>query len=117
MRRRKPELALPRGLLHNLLAARSGHGDFAAYHRRFQHDNANLLCVCGQEKSPTHFVRCRRHAFQVRKLRDGMTINTFIGKLLGPHCLDKFKEFAKTTGCFNNSPANLTLAEREGSIN
>ncbi|KAI0993628.1 hypothetical protein K3495_g14556, partial [Podosphaera aphanis] len=35
MRRRKPpELALPRRLLHHLLAARSGHGDFASYHRR-----------------------------------------------------------------------------------
>lgn len=93
-RRKPPELALPHRLLHNLLAARSGHGDFAAYHRRSQHDNTNLLFVCGQEKSPTHFIRCRRHAFQMRKLRDGMTINTFISKLLGPHCLEKFKEFA-----------------------
>ena len=60
MRRRKPpELRLPRKLLHKLLAARTGHGDFAAYHRRFNHPDANLLCHCGQEKSPIHFLRCR----------------------------------------------------------
>ncbi|RAL60615.1 hypothetical protein DID88_009933 [Monilinia fructigena] len=32
-----PELRLPRTLLHRLLAARTAHGDFAQYHRRFGH--------------------------------------------------------------------------------
>lgn len=63
MRRRKPpELNLPRRLLYHLLAARTGHGDFAAYHRRLTHLDANLECVCGQETTPTHFIRCRRYA-------------------------------------------------------
>ncbi|POS86227.1 hypothetical protein EPUL_000399 [Erysiphe pulchra] len=77
MRRRKPpELALPRWLLHHLLAA-TGHGDFAAYHRRLNHAHANLECVCGWETTPTHFFRCRQHANQMRKLRNGMNMDTY----------------------------------------
>lgn len=63
MRRRKPpELTLSRRLLHRLIAARTGHGDFAAYHRRLKHVDAELECVCGQETTPTHFITCRRYA-------------------------------------------------------
>ncbi|KAF4338780.1 reverse transcriptase [Fusarium beomiforme] len=36
------ELSLPRAALHHLLAARSLHGDFAAYHEKFDHVNARL---------------------------------------------------------------------------
>lgn len=53
-----PELSLPRGSLGRLLAARSGHGDFAQYHERFNHKDALLLCSCGQRKSPQHFYHC-----------------------------------------------------------
>lgn len=54
----------PRGPSHRavfpLLYSASGvHGDFASYHRRFQHDDATLLCRCDEEKSPTHFFFCR----------------------------------------------------------
>ncbi|KAI1000293.1 hypothetical protein K3495_g7902 [Podosphaera aphanis] len=116
MRRRKPpELNLPRLLLQRLIAARSGHGDFAEYHRRFHHENAVLDCACGLEKSPTHFVRCRIHASHTRKLRKGRTINDFISHLLGPDGHEKFTEFAKTTGCFGNIPADLFSAGRENS--
>lgn len=101
MRRRKPpELALPRRLLHRLIAARTGHGDFAPYHRRFKHANANMYCACGLETSPTHFIRCRLYASQVRKLRKGLTMNIFISQLLGPRCLESFKEFVRITECF-----------------
>lgn len=55
-----PELALPRGSLGRLLAARSGHGDFAQYHERFGHKDANLQCSCGQRKAPQHFFLCPR---------------------------------------------------------
>ena len=54
-----PELSLPRRLLGYLLAARSGHGDFALYHLRFNHNDAWLKCRCGLDKSPEHFVYCR----------------------------------------------------------
>lgn len=102
MRRRKPpELSLPRHLLHQLIAARTGHGDFAAYHRRFHHNEANLECMCGQETSPTHFIRCRLHAQITRRLRKGLTMNEFTNQLLGHNCLKKFIEFARTTACFD----------------
>lgn len=102
MRRKKPpELSLPRHLLHKLIASRTGHGDFAEYHRRFHHNEANLECSCGHETSPTHFVRCRRHAQITRKLRKGLTVNAFVSQLLGHNCHKKFTEFVRNTGCFD----------------
>ncbi|CEL11958.1 hypothetical protein ASPCAL15081 [Aspergillus calidoustus] len=56
--RRSAELKLPRPLLARILAARTGHGDFAAYHERFKHENAHLLCRCGARKTPFHFLFC-----------------------------------------------------------
>ena len=56
-----PELKLPRQLGH-LLASRSGHGDFATYHQRFNHKEAQLKCLCGHDKEPEHFYCCRRVA-------------------------------------------------------
>lgn len=112
MRRKKPpELALPRRLLQKLIAARSGHGDFADYHRRFKHTDAKLKCVCGLEASPTHFVRCREYATQVRKSRNGETMGAFISQLLGPKCLSKFTEFSQKTGCLKNLSEDQTFAE------
>lgn len=50
MRRRKSsDLVLSRRLLHGLLAARSGHRNFAKFHLRFHHENANHTCVFGQK--------------------------------------------------------------------
>lgn len=55
-----PEISLlPRRSLGRLLAARSGHGDFAECHRRFKHTEADLYCSCGQEKSPEHPFSCQ----------------------------------------------------------
>lgn len=51
---------LTRKNLGNLLAARSGHGNFAAYHRRFKHTDADTNCSCGQERSPEHPFYCRK---------------------------------------------------------
>ncbi|RAL58458.1 hypothetical protein DID88_005162 [Monilinia fructigena] len=53
-----PELRLPRTLLHRLLAARTAHGDFAQYHRRFGHTDAELNCLRGYAKTPEHLVFC-----------------------------------------------------------
>ncbi|KZL83932.1 reverse, partial [Colletotrichum incanum] len=55
-----PELCLPRHLLGRLYAARSQHGDFAAYHERFAHKDALLDCSCGRRKTPVHFYFCKR---------------------------------------------------------
>jgi ribonuclease HI len=60
------ELRLSRAALGRILAARSQHGDFAAYHERFNHDNATLNCSCGRPKSPLHFYFCKKST--VRKL-------------------------------------------------
>ncbi|OAA56738.1 hypothetical protein LEL_10952 [Akanthomyces lecanii RCEF 1005] len=55
-----PELALPRRLLSHLLAARTGHGDFAAYHERFNHEDYSPDCLCGRRKDEKHIFYCRK---------------------------------------------------------
>lgn len=40
--------------LHHLLAAHTGHGDFAEYHKRFKHTDALLTDSCGKRKSPLY---------------------------------------------------------------
>jgi ribonuclease HI len=60
------ELSLNRGALGRILAARSQHGDFAAYHERFNHIDATLYCLCGRLKSPLHFYFCKNSS--ARKL-------------------------------------------------
>lgn len=52
--------ALSRRNLGLLIAARTGHGDFAEYHRRFHHEDAVLRCECGDEKTPEHLFQCVR---------------------------------------------------------
>lgn len=54
------ELDLPRQTLHRLLALRSSHGDFAWYHKKFQHEDAKLTCSCGRSKTPDHLVHCAK---------------------------------------------------------
>ena len=49
------ELGLKRGALRRILASRSSHGDFAAYHDRFHHHDATLNYSYGRLKSPLHF--------------------------------------------------------------
>jgi ribonuclease HI len=53
------EMKLPRFSLGKLYAARTGHGDFAAYHTRLNHEDAECHCQCGSLKSPEHFYYCR----------------------------------------------------------
>jgi hypothetical protein len=51
------ELNLPRSTLHHLLAMRSGHGDFAWYHRKLGHKDYTT-CSCKRHKTPDHIVHC-----------------------------------------------------------
>ncbi|PQE14740.1 endonuclease exonuclease phosphatase protein [Rutstroemia sp. NJR-2017a BBW] len=46
----KSKLNLPRAKLHHLLALRTTHDDFAWYHRKFVHTEANWKCSCGRPK-------------------------------------------------------------------
>ncbi|KAI0995394.1 hypothetical protein K3495_g12785 [Podosphaera aphanis] len=71
-----PEISLlPRRSLGRLLAARSGHGDFAEYHRRFKHTDADLYCSCGQEKSPEHPFSCHLLSRSCGRLRNSTRQN------------------------------------------
>ena len=51
---------LTRPALHRYLAVRTGHGDFAWYHRRFEHPDAKLTCSCGRDKDTRHLVQCKK---------------------------------------------------------
>ena len=56
----KPSVAMSCHALGTLLAARSHHGDFASYHERFQHQDANLRCSYGARKTPEHPFLCKK---------------------------------------------------------
>ncbi|TVY89104.1 hypothetical protein LAWI1_G004647 [Lachnellula willkommii] len=75
------ELLASRAALGHILAARLQHGDFAAYHNRFNHDGATIYCSCGRPKSPLHFYFCRKST--VRKLTPRMATSDAIPWLLG----------------------------------
>ncbi|PHH92207.1 hypothetical protein CDD83_8407 [Cordyceps sp. RAO-2017] len=77
-----PELHTKRQHLHRLLAARSGHGDFADYHERFDHQEARVTCSCGRKKSPTHLFYCRKVSTRYR-LRLAPTADKAISQALG----------------------------------
>ena len=101
MRQCKPtKLGLSRFLLRNLIAACTGHGNFAAHHCRFDNPDALMECTCGEETAPTHFIHCRLHAHVTRRLRGRLSHIDFIHKLLGPKCPEFFKNFEKETCCF-----------------
>ena len=58
---REPEaLSLKRTTLARLLAIRTTHGDFAWYHKKFNHIGAKLVCSCKRHKTPDHLVHCAK---------------------------------------------------------
>lgn len=74
---------LSRATLGRVIASRSGHGDFADYHSRFNHSDAHLLCSCGARKAPFHFFFCRIGKRSIRRAINAPP-NT-IDSLLGTH--------------------------------
>jgi ribonuclease HI len=118
-----PELALSRAELRLLLAARSGHGDFAAYHDRFNHQTSSRHCPCGRRTAPTHVFYCRkiptRYRFQA--LSSDITTYTALGtrfdlflKLIrwSQHYTSicpNFRTVASVTSSNNHSPLTLSL--------
>lgn len=114
--RKPPELNLPRRLLHALIASRTGHGNFAEYHRRFHHEDANLECACGKETNPTHFIRCQNHRYLARKFTRHTPHGLLVKKLLGPKSLTNFTNFARETGCFGSlkgGPSSALSEDRD----
>jgi ribonuclease HI/endonuclease/exonuclease/phosphatase (EEP) superfamily protein YafD len=75
------ELNLPRLALGHILAARTHHGDFNAYHQRFNHEDATVYCSCGRLKSPLHFYFCKQSS--VKKLTHNRPASEAIPWLLG----------------------------------
>lgn len=74
-----PEPRLRREIQGRLIAARSGHGHFAAYHERFGHEETDSTnCLCGQKRAHFHPFSCahaRKHRLppmvqQTRKATD-----------------------------------------------
>ena len=53
-----PELRLKREVQGWLIAARSGHGQFSAYHERFGHKETDTYCVCGQKRAQLYPFSC-----------------------------------------------------------
>ncbi|CBF89628.1 uncharacterized protein ANIA_00368 [Aspergillus nidulans FGSC A4] len=72
---RSREHKLPRWVLGRLVAARTGHGDFTAYHQRFDHTDYLESCTCGKAKTPVHFFFCpytrKRWKDRWRCIKDG----------------------------------------------
>ena len=54
------ELDLLRDVLARMLSIRTRHGDFAWYHRKYNHKDTNPTCLCQQDKTPEHLVLCRK---------------------------------------------------------
>ncbi|TVY74677.1 putative RNA-directed DNA polymerase from transposon BS [Fusarium oxysporum f. sp. cubense] len=93
-----PELSLPRAALHHLLAARSLHGDFAAYHERFNHNDARMTCSCGRRKAPDHVFYCRKvpRRCRIRLVPSPTaTVNLAIGRNF-----DKYIKLTKSSAFF-----------------
>ena len=88
-----PPPDVPRGALARVLAARSGHGDFASYHERFNHAGAQLHCQCGARKTPLHFFYCRkapgRHRLRLFRGKV-MTIEDLITTQTGVKCMSEW---------------------------
>jgi hypothetical protein len=93
-----PELSVPCAALHHLLAARSLHGDFAAYHERFDHGNARLICSCNRCKALDHIFYCRkvppRHQMRMSPSPNA-AVNLAIGQVF-----TKFTELSKASAFF-----------------
>jgi hypothetical protein len=53
-------LTLHRPLARRILAARSTHSDFKAYHTCFRYDDALIHYSCSKYKSPLHLFFCRK---------------------------------------------------------
>lgn len=104
-----PELILPRRVLHRYLALRTTHGDFAWYHTKFNHLDAETRCSCGFLKTPDHLVRCRivhksffRWPKDIRPLSPPTTeleARSFIKDLLDNPLL--FAEYLQVTGFYS----------------
>jgi len=66
----RPLLGLLRAVLGLVLANVTGHDDFAQYHERFGHDDAETQCQCGRDKALVHLAECRHDLDSIILRRD-----------------------------------------------
>ena len=96
-----PELYITRPSLHHVIAARTGHGDFANYHLRFHPDSVTTLtCSCGRQKSPTHIFYCRKIP-PSRRIRLGPRPSEIIQQVTGPE-FPRLTKLIEATGFYTN---------------
>jgi len=88
LRKKPPELDLPRFTLGKLYACRTGHGDFAVYHRRLGHEGAATVCHCGRDKAPEHFFYCRLGRRAARQPWGSLRVQDILSTQEGARMLD-----------------------------
>ena len=98
-RKQPPELALPRAVYVRLIAAQTEHGDFAIYHRRFNHTDATLDCECGREKPIGHLVQCRK-ALATWRLKSGRRRAPALETMLGSNGWQLFRDYVQESGIY-----------------
>ncbi|EDN95899.1 hypothetical protein SS1G_12104 [Sclerotinia sclerotiorum 1980 UF-70] len=82
--------------LSHIPPARSQHGDFAAYHERFNHTTAHTLCSCGKRKTPLHFFCKKGKAYKtLTKSPPSEAIPWLLGIPTGGLALAKWLESTK----------------------
>ena len=97
------ELSLKREILGWLIAARSEHGHFVAYHERFGHEEeTDLHCTCGQKRAQLHPFSCpnaraHRSLLWCKKTRRHLGPEEILGT---PEGVLFFAEWAPATGLF-----------------
>nr|ABC24970.1 reverse transcriptase [Monascus pilosus] len=102
---RAQEHKLPRWVLGRLIAARTGHGDFAAYHERFHHTDYLATCSCKKLKTPVHFFFCphTRKRWKERRKHTlagpAKTIDWLLGTAAGA---EEFSRIVQNTSFFTD---------------
>ncbi len=94
-----PEVELRREVLGWLIAARSSHGHFADYPKRFSHNEQDLHCDCSRRCSQLHLFSCPNARVHRPKLWCRMLKRHFTPeKILGtPEGVRTFAEWAPST--------------------
>ena len=106
-----PELRLKREVQGWLIAARSGHGHFSAYHERFGHEETDAECVCGQRRAQLHPFSCpkaREHRLHLwcKKRQRQLSPEEVLGT---PEGVAVFAKWAPATGLFHRRYSGLDV--------
>ncbi len=110
-----PELIMKREVLGWLIAARSGHGQFAAYHKRFQHEEeTDTHCGCGQKRAQLHPFSCllgrtHRALLMCRRTHRELRPEEVLGS---PEDVAVFAKWAPATELFNRHYKDVDREEQ-----